>query len=494
MITRTGPLFVSSALAVLAADHQDMIRFNNGDQLRGRFISLHEGPAVKWLREDLAEPAEFKTSSIRQIVLNQGQARELLRDISHVELANKDRLPGTPVALDDKQLTLDTEYAGIIHVPRTAISMIAPNPLGGRLHYSGPFAADEWQLITASPHDEPSAEEQAAAPAAESWQFTGSSWIWSAKNPQHALARPSGIPDNAVIRFDLSWKNRLGLAIALHADFARPATNEANDNNRRRPFNSMDATSLARVFGNSNIIHLNSQYINCAPTRVDENGKIFLPRHANSYHNLRLGESGKATFEFRVNRNAGQTLLFVNDEFAAQWNNQSEIETHALAPLTGSGLGFIVMGNDCHIKISDIVICEWNGMPDSARSLQINEQDIVLMTNGTDRYAGMAVKLTEDGVLEFEGKYGEFKLPVNEIAEIRFARNRMATAAESNPPNVLVRTGPFGAISGSPIRSQDDSIELLNPCIGKIRISLKPVTLIDFNARHIIIDDWSHEF
>jgi hypothetical protein len=494
MITRAIPVLILTALATTAAERQDMIRFSNGDQLRGRFGSIHEGPTVKWLHDDLAAPAEFKTSSIHQIVFHEGQPQQVLRNLSHVELTNRDRFPGTMISLDDDKLTLDTEYAGIIHIPRDQISMIAPNPMGGRLHYSGPFAADEWEIINANPGNEASSDGEAADNTGK-WQFTGSSWIWKAgKNPESILARKTGIPEISVIRFNLSWKNRLSLAIALHPDFARPAEDDVGENPRRRTFNSMDARSLARAFGNSDIIHLNSQYLNCLPTRLDQDGKINLPRRANSFQSIRLGDTGKALVEIRSNRNTGHTLIFINDEFTAQWNSRELTEDPALAPLTSEAIGFITMGSESQIRISDIVICEWNGMPDSARSLQVDEQDIVLMANGTDRYAGKVGGLAAEGILEFDGKYGKFKLPLKEIAEIRFARGSLATVPDAAPSGILMRMGPIGAISGTPIRSGPGFIELLNPNTGKIQISLKPVTLIDFNPSHIVIDDWSHDF
>jgi hypothetical protein len=499
MITRTIPLLILPALAALADERQDMLRFTNGDQLRGRFDSIHEGPVVKWLHDDLTKPAEFKTSSIHQLVFREGQPQQVLRNLSHVELANRDRLPGVMISLDENKITLDTEYAGIIHIPRDHISIIAPNPMGGRVHYSGPFAADEWKVLDnnpdagASQHDNHENEGKPAGNS-ENWQFTGSSWIWKGKAPGPALTRTSGMPAHTVIRFDISWKNRLGLAVALHADFARPDDDPEIDANRRRGFNVMDANNQARVFGNSNILHLHSQYLNCITTRVDENGKIDNPRRQNTNHNIRLGEAGKARIEIRSNRNTGNVILFINDEFSAQWNTQDENDEGLPSKLTGDGLGFMALANDTHIRISDIIICEWNGMPDSARSLQTEDQDIVLMTNGTDRYAGKAGQFTNDGILEFDGKYGSFKLPLDEIAEIRFARNSLASIPQIEGSGILLRMGPIGAISGTPVSSDPNTIEIINPSAGKMQISFKPVTLIDFHPNHVTIDDWNYDF
>jgi len=500
MITRlTAALILVTVPGITAQEpRQDMLRFTNGDQLRGRFDGIREGPLVKWLHDGLTSPAEFKISSLHQLILHEGQPRQPMRTLSHVELANQDRFPGTLVSLDENKITLDTEYAGIIHIPRSHLSILAPNPMGGRLYYHGPFAEDEWELIHAKTDTPPSSEDDTASEEtpedAEKWLFTGSSWLWKGKNPTSALARSSGVPSHSVIRFDLAWKNRLSLAIALHADFHRPPVDEENPRHRQRSFNTMDPYTLARIFGNSHILQLYSNYLAHTTTHVDENGEISVSRGVRGNHNVRLGDAGKARIELRSNRITGEVTLFIDDGFTAQWNGRDNIDDADQPAFTGSGLGFIVMGNESPVRISDIVISEWNGMPDSARSLQIEDQDIVLMTNGTDRYAGKVGGLAEDRMVHFEGRHGNFKLPLEEIAEIRFARNSLATIPEDDASGILVRMGPIGAISGSPHGGDRNALDLVNPSVGKIHLTLDPVTLIDFNPSHIPIDDWNHDF
>ena len=76
------------------------------------------------------------------------------------------------------------------------------------------------------------------------------------------------------------------------------------------------------------------------------------------------------------------------------------------------------------MSISDVVVSEWNGMPDSARSLQVDDQDIVLMANGTDRFSGKVGGL-DDGKIALDGKYGRFQFP---------ARRRRGDPLRPQPP------------------------------------------------------------
>ncbi len=510
MNMRLTAALVLLTVPATAAERPDMLRFTNGDQLRGSFAGLRPGPMVHWRHDDLATPAEFKTTSLHQLVLREGQPLSPLRTLSHIELANHDRFPGKILALDDTKLTLETDYAGLIEIPREHLSIMAPNPMGGRLHYHGPFAQDEWEMVSipAKEDEIPAPDEEAASideeqdekktdQEPEKWIFTGSSWLWNGKTPETALTRADALPERSILRFELAWKSRLSLALAMQADFNCPPAVADKDRRIQRVFNTMDPRSLARVFGTSHILQLYSNYLTHITTRVDENGEITVNRGAHGNHSIRLGDSGKARIEIRSNRKTGEVSLFVDDEFTAQWTahrNQDAPDAPDIPAFTRGGIGFIAMTHDSPVKISDIVITEWNGMPDAARSLQVDDFDIVLMNNGTDRYAGKVGGFGADGIVDFEGRHGSFRLPLAEIAEIRFARGGLAKIPETTGNSILVRMGPMGVICGTPAGGDHKSIDLLNPSAGKITLSLAPATLIDFNPSHIAIDEWSHDF
>ena len=506
--TALGLLMIASASA---ADRPDMLRFTNGDQLRGRYDGMREGPVIVWRNDDLAAPAEFKTTGLHQLVLREGRPPKPLQSLSFVELVNRDRLPGTLVAMDENTVTIETDFAGTVSIPRDHVAMVAPNPMGGRLHYHGPFSSDDWEQIRSGGDEKADADAQNEEAAEEDseeasddeegsgekpveWVFTGSSWLWRGGNPGVALTRPDALPERSVLRFNLSWKNRLSLAIALHADFVHPEPAEGGVARRQHSFNMMDPQALARVFGSGHIIQLYNSYLSHLTTRVDEKGKITVARGARGNNNLRLGEGGRARIELRTNRRTGEVMLFVDDEYAAQWNIGDTDDEEKEATLSGAGIGFVVMNNDSPVRISDIVIAEWNGMPDSARSLQVADQDVVLMTNGTDRFGGKLGLIEADGVVAFEGRHGNFRLPMSDIAEIRLASGRQATAPETADPAINVRMGPTGAVSGTLLGGDAKLIQLLHPSVGRIELSLESATVVDFNPSHITIDDWNDDF
>ncbi|MCX6866107.1 MAG: hypothetical protein NTV46_07790, partial [Verrucomicrobia bacterium] len=495
-------LFSMAGLA--AAGAPDLLRFTNSDQLHGTFVGIKDGPRAVWQRTDLAAPVDFKTTRIRHVVLHGGRPLKPLESLSHLGLVNGDRIPGTITGIDDDHVTLDTTYAGVLRIPRRHVSLVAPNPLGGRMYYHGPFVEDEWKMTHASfpeglpnagpadkakddkAQDDKAKDDKAQDDKAQDdklgkdagiqpgrWFFSGSAWYWKSKHGGTTLIRETGMPDRAVLRFDLAWKNRLCVSLGFHADFARAKPKEGAVRKKENIRGMMpgDTADLARLFGNSYVLQMYSNYIMLYRTSINEDGNPALEPVQMNHNNLRLMESGAATVEVRSNRRSGEISLFVNDEFITQWyENDGTDRAGKQFAGKGEGFGFVVQGDDSPIRISDIIVSEWNGMPDSARSLQMADQDIVLMANGTDRYAGRVDGLDKEGKVFFEGKHGQFHFPLQEVAEIRFASKRLAAAPDEPADNFVVRFGPIGAVSGRPVSSNGSTLEMLSPSAGTLKL------------------------
>lgn len=497
-------LWLSGALLpAAAADPSDLLRFTNGDQLHGSFQGLKEGPQVLWKRDDVSAPVDFATTELRHIVLRGGRPAKPLETLSHLALVNGDRVPGKITQLDATAVTLETAYAGTLRIPRDQIAMLAPSPLGGRLHYHGPFIEDEWKMAHASfPDGMPAPPDKDEAKNKDDdlpdrWQFSGSTWYWPNKKSGTALLRENAMPDRAVFRFDIAWKSRLSFGIAFHADFAKPAPAEGDEEQaapRVRRFVTGDSTILPALFGNSYVLQLFSTHMTLFRTSTGEDDRPPVERVQINGNPIRLGDSGKATVEIRSNRLSGEISLFINDEFVVQWSEAGDRpqdgESYAGK---GNGFGFVVQGDESPVKISDVMVAEWNGMPDSARSLQVDTQDIVLLANGTDRFSGKVGSL-ENGKVLLDGKYGRFQFALDDIAEIRFAREKLAEATELPSDHLIVRLGPLGRISGRPISGDASSVRIISPVAGEMEFNLDSAVMLDFQPSTNIIDDWEAEF
>lgn len=479
--------------SALSGQGEDLMRFANGDQLHGTFTGFGEGTRVSWKRDDLAEPAGFKIEDVRHVILRGARPGKSLASLSHLALVNGDKIPGTVVAMDAKSITLETPYAGTLKIPREQVAMFAPSPLGGRLNYHGPYEEDDWRMSNAaSPGGLPEGKkDEDGDDKTGRWQFSGSAWFWPGKSYGTALTRDKVLPDRMILKFDISWRNRLSCAVAFHSDFAPRKSGEDEKANRRDGFVPGDSGVLPVLFGNSYVLQLYSTHMMLFRTSADGGPPVRVQINGNS---MRLGETGKATVEIRANRITGSIAIFINDEFTGQWSEGGRDGAKNVEYAgKGSGIGFVVQNDESPVKITDIMVAEWNGMPDSARSLQVAEQDIVLLSNGTDRFSGKVGSL-ENGKIQLEGKYGRFQFEVADIAEIRFAKDRLAKPEEPGDKDMVVRMSPLGSITGQPLSGNGTSIHLLSPICGELEFNLDSAVMLDFKRTQNIMDDWDAEF
>jgi hypothetical protein len=208
--------------------------------------------------------------------------------------------------------------------------------------------------------------------------------------------------------------------------------------------------------------------------------------------NLRLGDSGSATVEIRCNRPTGEISLFIDGEFVVQWSEVAGGGDEGYAG-KGEGFGFLVQSEESPVRISEVVVAEWNGMPDAARSMQVDDADIVLLSNGTDRFSGKVTGLG-DGKLKLEGRYGDFEFPIEEIAEVRFAKSGIAELPEAPSEEVTIRLHPLGRISGRPLAGDPGNLRILNGAAGEIDIDLSSAVMLEFQKTESFLDDWDAEF
>lgn len=533
--------------AAAATPRQDLLRFANGDQLHGSFQGIKDGLLTVWRRDDLAVPSEFKSADIHKIILRGARPAKSNESLAHIALVNGDRIPGTLTGLDDESVTVATTVAGVMRIPRGLVGLVAPAPMGGQVSYHGPYSEDGWLMInTEFPDGIPAADPAAEKPKAPAkakdpvddegdgglampeedadgkadekadekdptsgtnkiprWDFSGSAWYWNNKQGATALVRKNGMGDRSVLRFNLAWRSRLMLSLAFHADFGRPAELEKKDGDdkdakaaqaRRLLQNRMvqgDQT-LPKLFGNSYVLQINSGYAMLMRCGHDEKGNPMVERLQMNNPSIRLSESGAAVFELRCNRSKGLISLYVDGAPAMEWTEPGADEDNGYAG-KGGGFGFVTQMENSMVRISDVVVADWNGMPDSARSMQSDDQDIVLLRNGTDRFSGKILSF-QDGKIRLHGKFGDFQLPLVDIAEIRFSSNSLTKPTEKPPGGITVRMDPIGNLTGKPLSGDAKHLRVETSYAGAIDVNLESAILLDFETSTNYLDDWDQPF
>jgi hypothetical protein len=501
MIFRLLTAIIGLAPILSLAETQDLLRFENGDQLHGDFQGFGEKGVLLWKRDKPEdEPLKFNPVDIRQVVLKSGKPSRSLTSLAYVGGCNGDRIPGLVREMDEKKVMIQTDFAGLLEYPRDQVEIIAPNPMGGRVLYYGPFDKGEWTQRNGRhtggiPMQKKEEEIEKEFPL---WKFSGSAWYWNDDRTGTALTRETGMSDRSVLQFDLAWKNRLSIAIGFHSDFTIPKNAKPYQEENVRPNNMANLADQPYIFGSSYVLHVYSNYVVLYRSGFNEEGIPSMERIQSKNSMLRLSNTGSATFEIRCNRISGSIFLFVDGQSICEWNEKNVAPTDEGNPSEGykgkgAGYGFIAQMEESPLRVSDVIVAEWNGMPDSARSLDSEDSDIVLLNNGTDRFSGK-IKDMKDGKVNLTGRFGNFSFPMTEIAEIRFAKSQLKSSDDSGPDTFKVRLHPLGSISGKIVSGDNKNIRLLNTGGGEINVDLDSAGILDFKSTQSYLDDWNVEF
>ncbi len=521
----------------------DLVLFNNGDLMHGTFGGIDEG--LLWERNDIKRPIKFGVPSVKQIVFNSTRRLKLDEKTSFVTLTSGDRIPGEITSLDDSSLFLKSPIIGDLTLPRNLVRSITPNPFSGELHYLGPYSSDGWLTLEpieskaaekADPKDEGEEKKTTAKEKSSSWIHSGTSFYSQGTSP--LILPDAKLPDTGRLNFNIAWKGRLSIALSLHSDLTRvlPAVVEEDEDENKEaaqeeneaaedpqeegeedppaplvrenildlrkgtgfqsiPWINPNKQSHSELFGTGYTLSLQSGYPTLTRNFFSETGTPRQVRLSTTRSNTSLGESGEANIEIRFNREKSLVMLYINGVYSNQWNDLSGYLGK------GSSLGFINRYTSSKIRISEIVVSSWEGSTDSARSMDHPERDVVLLTNGTDRFSGSLSKIS-DGLAHFKTGYSEIKIPMQELSLINLNQaGRLDLEAEENADrfqveedSITVVYQPFGLIKLSPLSSTAKSLTGQSPFLGKVTLDLTPAVLLRFSEDSPDLSSWFDDF
>lgn len=463
----------------------DLLRFVNSDTLHGSFHGFADARTIQWKSPEAAKPILFSTEKIHRIVLRGGLAKFNSYPQSTLTLINGDVIHGKVTAANAETISLKSPSMGDLELPRSRVCSMSLKPHGGKLHYYGPLNTTGWKTIAtkAVQENENPGPVTATQPAAEpyrGWKCISNAW-WSGTEKDHCLVMENALPEKCTLSFELAWQGSLYAQIGLFADLSPP------DCHSTKNLKSYMATAI----GNAYTIYINSHSVSLYSYSFDENGEPEKNRIEDSVSvNLRNAET--AHMEFRINRDRKHLLLYVDGEFKMKW------PLGDLADNKGNALAFFMPSythTPTKIRIRDITIAHWNGLEDSARSAHNNEHDIILLSNGLDRFSGKFVSLDNDTVI-FEGQYGnQLRIPREEITEINFASNNLhATRDVQSGSMTHFYSLPHGRLSGTPLSSNETRCTISSEMIGTICLDTDYVNIIDFSQQNNLLDFWDDRF
>ena len=530
----------------------DLILFDNGDVMHGVFGGIQDG--LLWERKDIDRPIKFSIPAIRQVVFKGSSGVVMEKETSFITLVSGDRIPGKIVLLDEKSLVIKSSIVGDVTIPREHIKSLSPNPFDGELFYSGPYNSNGWMILDyrkSAKKDETEAKATEDDPpkkevTEEKGQEESSAWIHSGASfyslDNRALVYPdANMPDIGRLKFKADWKGRLNLTLALHSDFTRVLPPEKKEEPKAEPAEEAEdpvkpkgedeekpeakkepeilnpaplrreklvdlrenigfqkiawidssKRTHADMFGTGYTMTLYSSYPNLSRNYFSETGVARTQRMASVRSNISLSEGGDAEIEIRYNRKESIMILFINGNYAAQWND--------LGGFPGDGTGFGIVNNtsNARVRISEVMITSWNGMTDSANSMVHPDRDLVLLGNGTDRFSGQIIGI-EDGVAHLKSAYMDAKIPVKDLSKIILNESSSTDLEaddlsedltwEEDPVTIVYK--PFGKIKINPISAKNNLLIGKSPFLGEITVDLSAAAMLRFIEGSPDLSDW----
>ncbi len=160
----------------------------NGGFAAGELLDSADPKVIRWRSPAFAGPVEFRSSALSAIRWPSPPKRVDPSGEFRFELAGGDVVFGRLVALDDATAEVDLPGLGRFHVDRKSVQRIQPRRDGAEMIYSGPNGLADWK--------EPKPK--------GSWREEGGQVL--SDQPGSTLQGGLGLPDRAVIEFELSWK------------------------------------------------------------------------------------------------------------------------------------------------------------------------------------------------------------------------------------------------------------------------------------------------
>lgn len=510
VITTIIAITCASSPLVAVEQKSDILNFQNNDTIHGEFLGYNPNGLLIWKTPESTTPIEFDTKKIRKVVFKGGFGASVFSHSSLLTLSNGDTLPCKLESLDDKQATVTTDFAGKLTIQRKHIASIAINPLGSKLLYSGPFSKDDWEIPASAKSDDKAAEKKSA------WEFGNFSWYNNGALGS-IINRSVKLPENYLLGFHLESSTHSNVALVFQADFKKPATKDKNKDvkeaaEKPQPRQNGVAIELnigaagqiaiqqqgnandpvTAHFGSCLVLRLNAGNPNLCYYGFNEDGSSAIhqiPTTFISPNSFMSVPSMNQRIELRVSNTKKSVSLYRNDALICQWSLEN-IENYK--PGTGFGFSSIYEAKSL-VRISEVNVAPWNQVIDPAISLQHEERDIIMLSNGTDRFSGNITGYANDQ-LAFDGSYSEMNIPANEIQSIHFAKKQTADAPETNSSHLKYRFYNNGFLSAKPVGGDNkDTIKVTHPILGALTLRYAFLSSIDFSDTDSLIDDWNRK-
>lgn len=280
--------------------------------------------------DELVEPVAIEVDRLLSLE-RIGETKSLPNDhVARIVFNNGDSLAGRLMEVKDDTLMLETAFGGTLEIPRIFVRTLEVEDTGDAV-FIGPGARDSWDV---SPD--------------RAWTLNGREWV---SKTNGRLGRKVEYPDQFVISFEGTWRNRL--------NFQMQIGEHVPDGKRLTDFYRIQ-------FNNRNVnVQRNSQRAGRHELR---------PLQVNRQAFANAGEENESHFEIFVDRPNAMIAISMDGLQVGRFQAEADV----FSGIVVDHLGFYG-DNSNQLRLSDISVRQWDGiMPD--QNIGDPEESIITLT------------------------------------------------------------------------------------------------------------------
>lgn len=379
-----------------------VLYLNNGGFIPGELKSSEQPSILRWRSPRFTQPLDFSLSGVTAVQYSIPSKLPKPTGEYCLELAGGDVLFGELLALTDDAAELAVERLGRLHVNRNQIRRLYRWSSGADLIYLGPSGLTEWKETAAT----------------KLWREEGGQPVTDKEGAN--IRGDFGIPAQAIIEFELSWKNKPDFVFALGVD------------------DSDDETIFKRAFRFE--VWDNEMVVRCELGREADVDSVLET----------TAGAGRAHFLAYLDQEQGRLLVY-----SPSGVPRGSINVTPRKPQTHSGLRLTNKRGD--VRLERLRISRWNGVP--PREVQADKSRLH-RTDGSIVYGQLAAFDADKKQFTVRDGDNETQVAADQIASVFLSPPDDETA---RPFRVMYLDGT--RLSGDLTAIAGDHLRLTNPAI-----------------------------
>ncbi len=406
----------------------DLLQLFDGSSLHGRLRSMTTETGLRWQHPEARAPIDFRPTNVAWIRFDESEpAAPHSRPTARFRFANGDEVMGRLHSLDAQQVELETWFGDRLLARRTALESVRFLSGNFSVLYEGPTSLEGWQQ----------GRDQSV------WQYRSGAF---SANGVGVLGRDFKLTNSVVIEFDLAWAAQFNLNVALYTSV----------------FDRFDYTGSAYMF------YLLPGYMSLQ--RLQGGGSSISIGQAQLPDML---QKTKAHVEIRISKPDATFGVWIDGNLVQRWKDNNGFVAK------GSGLTFFSQSDGPSVKISNLIIAEWDGQFETEKEVTgPAAEDLVFFAN-RDKAAGNLLAV-RDGKLSFVTGQTSLEVPLPRVSRL-VLRLAEANKLPRSPWEIRAYFAGGGAVSFHLEQWDEAKVAGVSPNFGRLAFNPRSIRQLRFN-------------